>query len=70
VQRNDRRHRGEAELEAGTGERFRSEQEDDKSSHRYQPEADRVAPQRESEKDEQRRDAAAHRWDLGSGEQV
>ena len=69
VQRDDRGDRGEAHLEARTGERFGPEHQHDQRTHGDQPDAERIAAERDPGKDQQRRDAATDRRHLGAGEE-
>ena len=69
MQRDDRRHRREAQLEAGAGDRFGPKNQHDQRAHRDQPQADRVSAKRNSSKHEQGGDAAAHGRHLRAGKQ-
>jgi hypothetical protein len=60
---------GEAELEAGSRQCFRPEQEHDDGADRHQPEADRLAPQRYPAKHKQSCDTASYRRNLRSRKQ-
>ncbi len=51
VKRDDRRDRGEAQLETRSGQRFGPHQEHRQRAHRDQPEAQRVAAKRDPGED-------------------
>ena len=69
MQGDDRRHRREAHLEAGAGERFRPEQKDGQRADGDEANADRIAAEGDPGQDQQGGNAASDRRDLGAGEQ-